>query len=58
MTILDRAKAAVAAFRGKGFTVARGVALNDLLDFLGVDHTLSGEAQSEAVYFAQRGSVG
>ena len=39
MTILDRAKAAVAAFRGKGFTVARGVALNDLLDFLGVDHT-------------------
>lgn len=52
MNIFDRVKAAVAAFRAKGVTVSRDVALNDLLDFLGVDHSLRGDAQSEATYYA------
>lgn len=52
MTIFERVKAATAAFRGKSAAMARSVALNDLLDFLGVDRSLRGEAQSEAVYFA------
>ena len=52
MRFFDRVKAAAAVFRTKGATVARSVALNDLLDFLGVDRSLRGEAQSEAVYFA------
>ena len=52
MNIFDRVKAAVAVFRNKGATLARDVALNDLLDFLGVDRSLRGSAQSEAVYFA------
>jgi HK97 family phage portal protein len=52
MTIFDRIKAAVAVFRTKGGTAAQYVALNNLLDFLGVDRSLRGEAQSEAVYFA------
>lgn len=52
MTIFDRVKAAVSVLRSKGTTVARDVALNDLLDFLGVDRSLRGDAQSEAVYFA------
>jgi HK97 family phage portal protein len=52
MTLFERFKAAVAVLRNKGGTVARDVALNDLLDFLGVDRSLTGEARSEAVYFA------
>lgn len=52
MTIFDRFKAAAAVFRAKGVTVARDVALAELLDFLGVDRSLRGGAQSEAVYFA------
>lgn len=52
MKLLDRAKAAVAVFRGKGMT--RDVALERLLDFLGVDRSLRGGVQSEAVYFACR----
>jgi HK97 family phage portal protein len=52
MNILERAKAAAAVFRGKGVTVSRDVALAQLLDFLGVDRSLRGDAQSEAVYFA------
>lgn len=54
MTIIDRVKAAVAVFRGKGATVARDVAMMELLDFLGVDRSLRSDAQSEAVYFACR----
>lgn len=54
MTIFDRVKAAVAVFRGKGATVARDVAMMELLDFLGVDRSLCSDAQSEAVYFACR----
>lgn len=52
MTIFDRFKAAAAVFRAKGVTVARDVAMAELLDFLGVDRSLRGSAQSEAVYFA------
>lgn len=52
MTLFDRVKAAVAVFRGK--SAAKDVALADLLDFLGVDRSLRGGAQSEAVYFACR----
>lgn len=52
MTIFDRFKAAVAVFRAKGVTVARDAAMAELLDFLGVDRSLRGSAQSEAVYFA------
>lgn len=52
MTIFDRFKAAAAVFRAKGVTVSRDVALAELLDFLGVDRSLRGSAQSEAVYFA------
>lgn len=52
MTIFDRFKAAAAVFRAKGVTVARDAALAELLDFLGVDRSLRGGAQSEAVYFA------
>lgn len=54
MTFFDRVKAAVAVFRVKGGTVARDVAMEQLLDFLGVDRSLSGDAQNEAVYFACR----
>lgn len=38
----------------KGVTVARDAALNDLLKFLGIDQSISGSVQSEAVYFACR----
>ena len=54
MTILERVKAAAAVLRGKSATVTRDVAMNDLLDFLGVDRSLRGGAQNEAVYFACR----
>lgn len=54
MKLNERVKAAAAAFRGKGATVSRDVALLELLDFLGVDRSIRGEAQSEAVYFACR----
>lgn len=54
MTIFERTKAAVAAFRGKGVTVSRDVAWHELADFLGLDRSLRGDAQSEAVYFACR----
>lgn len=50
MTMFNRFKAAVSGLRRKSATVA----LNDLLDFLGVDRSLRGAAQSEAVYFACR----
>lgn len=52
MAFMDRVKAAVAVLTNKSATIARDVALNDLLDFLGVDRSLRGEAQSEAVYYA------
>lgn len=51
MKFRERAKAAVAMLRGKGY-VARDVTIDNLLEWLGVDRTLKGEAQSEAVYFA------
>ena len=54
MTITQRAKTAWAVLRNKGGTVAQDVALSKLLDFLGVDRSLRGDAQSEAVYFACR----
>lgn len=51
MTFLDRFKAAFSAFRGKSAD-NREATLNDLLDFLGIDRSLRGDAQGEAVYFA------
>ena len=52
MNIFDRAKAAVAAFRGKGGIVSRDVAMAQLLEFLGLDPAARGGVESEAVYFA------
>lgn len=52
MKVFDRVKAAVSVLRGKGFS--QYAELNNLLDFLGVDRSLRGGAQSEAVYFACR----
>lgn len=52
MKMVDRVKAAAAALRGKGFYLSRTADLNALLDFLGIDRGLSGDVQSEAVYFA------
>lgn len=52
MKMRERMAAAVAAFRGKGYTVARDVDLNRLLDFLGVTESRTGEALSEATYYA------
>lgn len=52
MKMVDRVKAAASALRGKGFYLSRTADLNALLDFLGVDRGLSGDVQSEAVYFA------
>lgn len=50
MKILNRLRAASAAFRGKG---ARDTTeLNRLLDFLGIDRTDDAAAMNEAVYFA------
>lgn len=51
MTLYERARAAVAAFRSKS-AARRSVELNELLDFLGVDKHGSREAMNEAVYFA------
>lgn len=51
MNILERCKAAASAFRAKGATVHRDVAMNDLLEFLGIQDT-SADALSEATYFA------
>lgn len=50
MKLSKRLKAAAAAF--KSGTVGRDIALNDLLDFLGVDRTTNRDALSEATYFA------
>lgn len=52
MAIMDRAKAAWSALTNKSASTSENVALNDLLNFLGVDRSLRGTAQSEAVYFA------
>lgn len=52
MKIKDRLRAASAAFRGKGMEVRDTVAMNQLLDFLGIDHELKPEAMQEAVYFS------
>ena len=52
MKIFNRVKAAVSVLRGKGFS--QYAELNNLLGFLGVDRSLRGGAQSEAVYFACR----
>ena len=49
MKLRDRFKAASAAFRGK--STSDTMTLNQLLEFLGV-HDVSGEALSEATYFA------
>ena len=51
MKLSERMKAAAAAFRGKGL-VAENIALNQLLDFLGVHDIRDREALSEATYFA------
>jgi len=52
MTLFERAKAMVARLFTKSANASQTVAMNDLLDFLGVDRSLRGEARSEAVYFA------
>ncbi len=53
MTILERTKAAVAAFRGKSAANnAEQITLNQLLEFLGVEKNADAAAMSEAVYFA------
>lgn len=49
MKIIQRFKAASAAFRGKSATTAE---LNKLFEFLGIDPKTVGEATSEATYFA------
>lgn len=49
MNIIQRFKAASAAFRGKSATTAE---LNQLFEFLGIDPKTVGEAMSEATYFA------
>ena len=51
MKLIDRTKAAVAAFRGKSASTSESMTLNQLLDFLGV-HNVTGAALSEATYFA------
>lgn len=55
MTITDRVKAAAAAFRGKSATTTTTddqLTLSALLDWLGIHKGLTGEALSEATYFA------
>lgn len=50
MNIIDRFRAALTAFRGKS---ARQTAeLNQLLDFLGIDHNADRDALNEAVYYS------
>lgn len=49
MNITQRMKAAAAAFRGKSATTTD---LNNLYKFLGIDPKKTGEATSEATYFA------
>jgi len=51
MTFKQRLKAAASALRGKSAT-AEDMSLNQLLDWLGVQRGLTGEALSEATYFA------
>lgn len=50
MRLKDRAKAAVAAFRGKSASTGESMTFNQLLQLLGVHE--EGTAQSEATYFA------
>jgi len=52
MKIRDRLRAASAAFKGKSAEVKDTVAMNQLLDFLGIEHDTSRETMSEAVYFS------
>lgn len=53
MTILERTKAAVAAFRAKSAANnSEQITLNQLLNFLGVEKSADTAAMSEAVYFA------
>ena len=51
MKLINRTKAAVAAFRAKGSSTSEQMTLNQLLDFLGV-HDTKGPALSEATYYA------
>jgi len=50
MNILNRFRAALTAFRGK--SARQTTELNQLLDFLGIDHNSDSDALNEAVYFA------
>lgn len=50
MNIFDRFRAALTAFIGK--SARKTIELNQLLDFLGIDHNSDGDALNEAVYFA------
>lgn len=52
MNLLQRIKAAAAVLTGKSATTAESVTLNGLLEWLGVQRGLKGEALSEATYFA------
>ena len=51
MRLIDRFKAAGAAFRGKGMAADEQMSLDQLLQYLGV-HQMRGSALSEATYFA------
>ena len=51
MKLNERVKAASAAFMGKSAAGEEQMALNQLLDFLGV-HSASADAQAEATYYA------
>lgn len=50
MNMIDRFRAALKSFRGKG--ARQTTELNQLLDFLGIDHNADRDALNEAVYFA------
>lgn len=51
MRLIDRFKAAGAAFRGKGMAADEQMSIDQLLQYLGV-HQMRGSALSEATYFA------
>jgi tRNA pseudouridine38-40 synthase len=55
MKIIDRTRAALAAFRGKGFDTSQDAALDHLLEFLGVENNHNRKAMAEAAgYFVGR----